>query len=83
MLTIILAVTSIIELAVIIILIIISRDKLKSAMRTKEYDFINGGDKCTIRLTREQARGVKSCVSRMAYEHTNSPLKFLPTKVIK
>lgn len=61
---------------------IIHGDKAKANNKQNEYTLTLNGKSCTIRLTKKEARAVKSCVSQYTFEHGDSGLSFTETKIL-
>lgn len=58
-------------------------DKAKRFNRLRECTFSVGDKSITVRLTKQEAAGVKSCVSAFNYEHDTTELSLQELKIIK
>ena len=58
-------------------------DRAKKFNRLRECTFSVGDKMITIRLTKQEVAGVKSCVSAYNYEHNTSELSLQELKIIK
>lgn len=63
--------------------LVLVSEKDKKFNRLRECTFTASGKTVTVRLTKQEAAGVKSCVSAYNYEHNTNDLSLQEIKIIK
>lgn len=66
----------------LIIYEIVKGDKNRDNEKQSEYTLALNGRSCTIRLTKKEARAVRSCVSQYNFENSDTGLSFVVTKIL-
>ena len=61
---------------------IVKGDKNRNNEKQSEYILSLNGRSCTIRLTKREARAVKSCISQYNFENSDTGLSFAETKIL-